>query len=98
MRDTDVPVETRSEFDRKPRDLVAGRRSGYPGAYPAQPARPRILLHVGVYDGKVEIVLPPGASAPEGLGFAATQISWVADRLSRIGDAVPLPTARSFLY
>ena len=25
----------------------------------------RILLHVGVYDGKVEIVLPPGASAPE---------------------------------
>ena len=44
------------------------------------------------------IVLPPGASAPEGLGFAATQISWVADQLSRIGDAVPLPTARSFLY
>ena len=25
----------------------------------------RILLHVGAYDGKVELVLPRGASAPD---------------------------------
>ena len=56
----------------------------------------RILLHVGVYDGKVEIVLPPGASAREGLGFAATQTSWVADQLSRIGDAVPFADGAVF--
>lgn len=53
------------------------------------PRARRILLHVGVYDGKVEIVLPPGASMREGMGFAATQTRWVADQLSRIGDAVP---------
>lgn len=56
----------------------------------------RILLHVGVYDGKVEIVLPPGASAREGLGFAATQTGWVADQLSRIGDAVPFADGAVF--
>lgn len=56
----------------------------------------RILLHVGVYDGKVEIVLPPGTSPREGLGFAATQTGWVADQLSRIGDAVPFTDAATF--
>lgn len=56
----------------------------------------RILLHVGVYDGKVEIVLPPGASAREGLGFAATQTGWVADQLSRIGNAVPFEDGAVF--
>jgi predicted metal-dependent hydrolase len=56
----------------------------------------RILLHVGVYDGKVEIVLPPGASPREGLGFARTQTQWVAGQLSRIGDAVPFADGRTF--
>ena len=56
----------------------------------------RILLHVGVYDGKVEIVLPPGASAIEGLGFASTQTGWVADQLSRIRTAVPFANGSVF--
>ena len=56
----------------------------------------RILLHVGVYDGKVEIVLPPGATAIDGLGFASTQTSWVADQLSRIGTAVPFTDSATF--
>lgn len=49
----------------------------------------RILLHVGVYDGMVELVLPPGASVREGLSFARTQTRWVADQLSRVGDGIP---------
>lgn len=56
----------------------------------------RILLHVGVYDGKIEIVLPPGASLREGMGFAATQTDWVADQLSRIGNAVPFADGSVF--
>ena len=56
----------------------------------------RILLHVGVYDGKVEIVLPPGASLREGMGFAATQTGWVADQLSRLNDAVPFADGAVF--
>ena len=49
----------------------------------------RILLHVGVYDGTVELVLPPGASTREGLAFARTQTRWVAAQLARVGDGVP---------
>lgn len=49
----------------------------------------RILLHVGVYDGTVELVLPPGASAREGLAFARTQTRWVAAQLARVGNGVP---------
>lgn len=56
----------------------------------------RILLHVGVYDAKVEIVLPPGASAIDGLDFASTQTGWVADQLSRIGTAVPFASGSVF--
>jgi len=48
----------------------------------------RILLHVGVYDGMVELVLPPGASVREGLAFARTQTRWVAAQLARVGDGV----------
>jgi predicted metal-dependent hydrolase len=49
----------------------------------------RILLHVGVYDGTVELVLPPGASVREGLSFARTQTRWVAAQLARVGNGVP---------
>ena len=56
----------------------------------------RILLHVGAYDGKVEIVLPPGASLHEGMDFAATQTGWVADQLSRIGEGVPFSDGAVF--
>ena len=56
----------------------------------------RILLHVCVYDGNVEIVLPPGAAAWEGLSFAATQTEWVVEQLSRIGSAVPFANGAVF--
>ena len=56
----------------------------------------RILLHVGVYDGKVELVLPPGASPQDGMGFAATQTAWVSDQLSRIGAAIPFADGAVF--
>ena len=56
----------------------------------------RILLHVGVYDGTVELVLPPGASAREGLSFARTQTRWVANQLARIGESVPFADGAVF--
>jgi predicted metal-dependent hydrolase len=56
----------------------------------------RILLHVGVYDGTVELVLPPGASPREGLGFARTQTGWVARQLARIGESVPFADGTVF--
>lgn len=56
----------------------------------------RILLHVGVYDGKVELVLPPGASRREGLSFARTQTRWIAGQLARIGGGVPFADGMSF--
>lgn len=56
----------------------------------------RILLHVGSYDGKIEIVLPPGCSQREGIGFALTQKAWVARQLSRIGAPVPFADGTRF--
>jgi len=56
----------------------------------------RILLHVGVYDGNVEIVLPPGATVREGLRFAATQAGWVTKQLARIGSAAPFADGAVF--
>jgi predicted metal-dependent hydrolase len=56
----------------------------------------RILLHVGVYDGKVEIVLPPGASRYEGLGFARTQTGWIVGQLGKIGGGVPFDDGSRF--
>lgn len=56
----------------------------------------RILLHVGVYDGMVELVLPPGASVREGLSFARTQTSWVATQLARVGNGVPFADGAMF--
>lgn len=49
----------------------------------------RILVHVGSYDGKVEVVLPPGCSTREGVGFATSQAGWIARQLSRIDAPVP---------
>lgn len=49
----------------------------------------RILLHVGTYDGAVEIVLPPGCPVDEGLMFARSQTGWIARQLSRVGAPVP---------
>lgn len=56
----------------------------------------RILLHVGVYDGTVELVLPPGASMREGLSFARTQTRWVAAQLARVGNGVPFADGAAF--
>tara|TARA_Y100001970_G_scaffold290625_1_gene425044 strand:- start:1560 stop:2246 length:687 start_codon:yes stop_codon:yes gene_type:complete len=56
----------------------------------------RILLHVSVFDGNVEIVLPTGAMASEGLRFAASQTDWIAEQLSRIGSAVPFADGAVF--
>lgn len=56
----------------------------------------RILLHVGVYDGTVELVLPPGASIREGLSFARTQTRWVAAQLARVGNGIPFTDGAAF--
>ncbi len=56
----------------------------------------RILVHVGSYDGKVEIVLPPGCSKREGVGFAASQAGWIARQLSRIDAPVPFADGADF--
>lgn len=56
----------------------------------------RILLHVGAYDGQVELVLPPGCSAGEGLSFARSQEPWLTRQLSRIGEAVPFADGARF--
>lgn len=56
----------------------------------------RILLHVGVYDGTVELVLPPGASPHDGLSFARTQTGWLASQLARIGESVPFADGSAF--
>ena len=69
MRDTDVPVETRSEnLTASPEILSLADGRDIPVRIRHSRRARRILLHVGVYDGKVEIVLPPGASAPKGWG------------------------------
>ena len=56
----------------------------------------RILLHVGAYDGKVELVLPRGTSARDGLGFARTQTQWLTDQMSRIGVGAPFSDGACF--
>ena len=56
----------------------------------------RILLHVGVYEGIVELVLPPGASVYEGLSFARTQTRWVSAQLTRVGNGIPFADGAVF--
>lgn len=103
MRDKNVYAQTRRE------DLTALRNpDGDPVLLPlgggrevsvnvrhSQRAR-RILLHVGVYDGKVELVLPPGASRREGLNFARTQTRWISGQLAKIGGGVPFADGTAF--
>ena len=56
----------------------------------------RILLQVGPYDRKVEVVIPAGVSASEGLKFARSQARWVAGRLSHICEKVPFIDGSTF--
>lgn len=56
----------------------------------------RILLHVGAYDGQVELVLPPGCPPDEGLSFARSQTRWLAGQLARVGGAVPFADGAYF--
>lgn len=56
----------------------------------------RILLKVGPYDRKVEVVIPAGVSASEGLKFARSQARWVAGRLSHICEKVPFIDGSTF--
>ena len=56
----------------------------------------RILLKVGPYDRKVEVVTPADVSASEGLKFARSQARWVAGRLSHICEKVPFIDGSTF--
>ncbi|MEX2453106.1 MAG: SprT family zinc-dependent metalloprotease [Rhodospirillaceae bacterium] len=56
----------------------------------------RILLHVGAYDGRVELVLPTGVAARDGIGFARTQTEWLVDQMSRVGEAAPFSDGAAF--
>jgi predicted metal-dependent hydrolase len=49
----------------------------------------RILLHVDVYTGAVELVLPRRTPIEEGLGFARSKTAWLNSRLKEIAPAVP---------
>ena len=53
------------------------------------PLARRILLHVGKYDGLVEIVLPPGATENDGISFANMQTDWVSKQLSQVRTGIP---------
>ena len=53
------------------------------------PRARRILLHVDVYTGAVELVLPRRTSLEEGLGFARSKSAWLQSRLKEITPAVP---------
>lgn len=49
----------------------------------------RILLHVGLTAGEVELVLPHRVSRLEGFNFARSKAGWVARRLRHVRPAVP---------
>src|SRR4029079_4917147 len=56
----------------------------------------RILLHVDVYTGAVELVLPRRTSLDEGLGFARSKGAWLQSRLREISPAVPFADGARF--
>jgi predicted metal-dependent hydrolase len=56
----------------------------------------RILLHVGAYDGKVELVLPNGVAQRDAIAFARSQTEWLVDQMSRVGDASPFTDGAAF--
>jgi predicted metal-dependent hydrolase len=56
----------------------------------------RILLHVDVYTGAVELVLPRRTSLDEGLGFARSKTAWLQSRLREIAPAVPFADGARF--
>jgi predicted metal-dependent hydrolase len=56
----------------------------------------RILLHVDVYTGGVELVLPRRTSLEEGLGFARSKGAWLQSRLKEIAPLVPFADGARF--
>jgi len=56
----------------------------------------RILLHVDVYTGAVELVLPRRVSTDEGLAFARSKSSWLLSRLSEIPPSVTFSDGAQF--
>jgi predicted metal-dependent hydrolase len=56
----------------------------------------RILLHVDVYTGAVELVLPRRTSIEEGLGFARSKGAWLQSRLKEIAPLVPFADGARF--
>jgi predicted metal-dependent hydrolase len=56
----------------------------------------RILLHVDVYTGGVELVLPRRTSFEEGLGFARSKSAWLQSRLKEIAPLVPFADGARF--
>ena len=60
------------------------------------PRARRILLHVDVYTGAVELVLPRRTSLAEGLAFARSKASWLQSRIAEISPAVPFADGARF--
>lgn len=60
------------------------------------PRARRILLHVDVYTGAVELVLPRRTSVDEGISFARSKTAWLQARLEEIAPAVPFADGASF--
>jgi predicted metal-dependent hydrolase len=62
------------------------------------PRARQILLHVDVYSGSVELVLPRRASEAEGLDFARAKRRWIDTRLREIAPAVPFVDGARFPF
>lgn len=60
------------------------------------PRARRILLHVDVYTGAVELVLPRRTSVAEGLAFARSKASWLQSRIEEISPATPFADGARF--
>lgn len=83
-RDTKDPVLTLPDGTQTPVSIRRSTRARH------------ILLHVGTGDGKVELVLPPGATIREGMSFARSKTGWLMRQFNELGDAIPFADGAAF--
>ena len=58
----------------------------------------RIQIRVAPVGGKVELVLPPGATRAEGLAFLETKRGWIAERTANALSRVPFADGTVFPF
>ena len=81
--------ELRPISDRRGRPASRGVRSFRAGFVRVSPRARRIMLRIDAAERRVELVLPLGVPASQGLKFLAAKRGWIAARMDALPELIP---------